>query len=311
MIKHYIGGVYKSVLYILDHKKYKNFLKKGLYKYVFPIHTPLFRPKEIDIIDKSFIEKIHIVGINLRAIDYKDSYSLNKFISNILMFKGEDNKFIYIEEVNSMDIQAIERIQFETSMEIPKGLDIKLYNIPLILKEISRIQKKDIGKEEVLIISSDRDNIIKTIDSISNVFNFISLIGLDKDEEDELCSEILKTRGLSIFQPKNLEKNLNRYNIIINLEEEFYIDKNQISQQAIIFDFSLKRIFNSLQNSLVINDINIDISELLKWENEFINSLVPSSLYEGLVDNNEGRFNQIYIKDSFYKVRKHKLFLNV
>src|SRR5699024_1305609 len=122
-----------------------------------------------------------------------------------------------------------ERIQFETSMEIPKGLDIKLYNIPLILKEISRIQKKDIGKEEVLIISSDRDNIIKTIDSISNVFNFISLIGLDKDEEDELCSEILKTRGLSIFQPKNLEKNLNRYNIIINLEEEFYIDKNQIS----------------------------------------------------------------------------------
>src|SRR5699024_3270699 len=158
----------------------------------------------------------------------KDSYSLNKFISNILMFKGEDNKFIYIEEVNSMDIQAIERIQFETSMEIPKGLDIKLYNIPLILKEIFRIQKKYIGKEKVLMISSDRDNIIKTIDYISNVFNFISLIGLDKEEEDELCSEILKTRGLSIFQPKNLEKNLNRYNIIINLEEEFYIDKNQI-----------------------------------------------------------------------------------
>src|SRR5699024_4321328 len=165
---------------------------------------PLFRPKEIDIIDKSFIEKIHIVGINLRAIDYKDPYTLNKFISNILMFKGEDNKSIYMEEVNSMDLQAIERIQFETSMEIPKGLDIKLYNIPLILKEIFRIEKKDIGKEEVLIISSDRDNIIKTIDSISNVFKFISLIGLDKEEEDELCSEILTTRGLSIFQPKNL-----------------------------------------------------------------------------------------------------------
>lgn len=127
------------MLYIIKPEKYKNYLEKGNYKYIFPLFTPMFKTKILEDIIIEDELKGKVVGVNLKSIDYKDTNSIKRFISNINKLKDENNKNIYIEGIEKWPFDIKKRIEDETDLIFPDELDLKLYNIKLILEEISKL----------------------------------------------------------------------------------------------------------------------------------------------------------------------------
>lgn len=277
------------MLYIIKPEKYKNYLEKGNYKYIFPLFTPMFKTKILEDIIIEDELKGKVVGVNLKSIDYKDTNSIKRFISNINKLKDENNKNIYIEGIEKWPFDIKKRIEDETDLIFPDELDLKLYNIKLILEEISKT-RSFLVEEEVLIICKDKELVSKIIGLIYEKFSFISILP-DIEGGETICEEVLNDTGLSVFIINDIDRSIKNYGIIINVEKDLHIDGKKVKRNSIVFDFSDKHEFRNVRDCVLIEDIIIkDIGDTTT---SLLSREFTSSLYENLTKDNRVRFNKV------------------
>lgn len=215
-------------------------------------------------------------------------------IDNINKIKNDNHKYIFLEELigNSLDIE--DEIERKTGLCFPDGKVLKIYNIKIILEKMLEF-RKNLREEEILIICKDENLTYEIIRLLHESFSFISILEKIRLEnikcEDLICENILKDMGLSIFRQKDLSKSIKKYGIIINMEKDIYIDKNNIKKEAIILDYSNGHIFRHTKNNVLIEDITINSRYK---ENSLISGELISSLHEKLNESSRESFHRIY-----------------
>lgn len=232
------------------------------------------------------------VGINTRDIDFKNDKNLDKYMNSILSLKGNCN-LIYMEDYN---LTLYKYIESSLNLNYPKGRNIRLYNIGMILNE-TLTSKKDKWRQEVLILCEEVDLAYEIIRLISYNFKFINLIGIARDKSEKLRDRIFEDMGISIFQTENI-KSISEYTgIIINFNEKLngdLIDElNRLNKDTIIIDFSMDKPLLVLKDFNIIIDISFNTSEDIILENPLISREIPSILYETLFENRIEKFDEI------------------
>lgn len=284
------GGDLIDLIYIIDPKKYREFLEKGFSKYLLKLLTPEYRPKNLhDIIIEDKIVG-HIYGINLKALNTSEGKSIEEYISKIEEVIEYDYSSIYIEEDLPLDIIKI----IENRLNVDKSdcMDIRLFNISYIIDALMSNKKPDIIKEEILIISNKKEEVLKIIDSLSNKLSFISVLGLDDIDGENVYEEILHNIGISIYFPQSKNISLKRYWLIINTLDDLSMEAIDIKNKAIIIDFSSTKPFKGA-NRYVIEDLSIDIRDLGLVDNPWIGKEVDLNLYGSLFGNECRKFCRI------------------
>ncbi|NLY46528.1 MAG: hypothetical protein GX053_11185 [Tissierella sp.] len=240
----------------------------------------------------------HIYGVNLSRLDYSDENDLNEYISRIKeIIDGDEYKYIYIEESLPLNIKKI--IADNLSINLSDSKDIKMDNIPYIIEALKSKLKRDIIKEEILIISNNKDEVLWIIDSISDGLNFLSVLGLNDSDGEDVYERVLDDIGISIYFPKAKSITLKRYGLIINTIDDISINLKDIKNNTFIIDFSQARPFAGV-NRYVIEDVSIDISDLAINDNLWIGKEVSSDLYKCLDDKDSRKFCRIYKSDNLF-----------
>lgn len=246
-----------------------------------------------------------IVGINLKPIDFREPKALREYLKNIIEINDGSYKRIFIEDINQGDVDIKEVIESETSLSFPTGKEIRYYNIPLIIRDVARIMKVDMSQQEVLLIVDKKEDALDIIDIVRNTFNFISLIGIRGEEAEELYEEVLDKTGISIFQPIDVEKTINNYEVIINQSEFINLNLDRIRKKSIIFDYSIYKPFKEAASQLVIYDVIISLRNLGIERNPWIEDKVCSEVYEGLFEDSRVEYCQISTETNFHHVEDY------
>lgn len=284
------------MLYIVNHEKYKSYLETTNYKHILNLFTPMFKMKVLGPLIIEGEAKGNIVGINLKSIDYENENHIEKVINYINKLKDEKTKEIYIEELGEDNLGIKGVIEKETGLSFPSELDLKLYNMRLILDKILKINSLLVEKE-VLIICKDRKLVCEIITMIYKDFPFISIVDEIQDQED-ICEEILSDTGLSISRVNDLNRMIQNYGIIINVEKSISISPESIKKSSIVFDFSKKGNFRTARGYILIEDISISDRDFKKPS--LLPSEIPSSLYRSLTGKEEIGFCRIYSRGKLY-----------
>lgn len=287
------------MLYIVDHLAYKSYLIKKPYNFIYKLYKPTFKPQILGPISESNEELGYIVGINLREINYRDDNLLRKYIENIKLLLNHKIKTLYIEDSHHMDLDRIKGIELETGLTIARGLTTKLENILPILEKIYGKRNESLENKEVLILCHDKDLARKTIRSIWDKLNFISLVNFHEpmmDVQEEIFEEI----GISLYQPSIDKINLKTYDIIINLYDGHVPNTSQARGSSVIFDFSMNKPFLELDMHFVIGDLNFRIDNEKQGINDLIPHIIPSALYEELIGRKDESFYQIFANNNFH-----------
>lgn len=266
---------------------------------------PKYKPMVLDDITIGNHVAGHIVGINLKDIDYSDSMELEKYIEQVLRIKDESHDKIFIEGFDKKDKYARAIIEDQTSLIFPNGDEIINYNIPIIIRDVFKEMKRDISKQEVLLMVDKKEEAIKLIDSIINDFNFISLIGMDEKEADLVYEEILDKTGVSIIQPLDLEKTIDNYNVLINKLENPTLNWGKLGRKTVVFDLSLSKKIKESCKYLAIHDVKLNSKDLDIKDNIWIKELISSDLYAGLAPSRLEKYSRILVGDNSYYIKDY------
>ncbi len=300
-----VGGDDISLLYIAGSTTYRSYIEDKPYRYLFKIFLPILRPR---ILDELVIQEKNIgdiAGINLRDISYEKEDYLGRYLEAILKVKREDHKYIFIEELEFSGGGIIKYIEDYTSLRFPTGKEIRLYNLPFIIEELGKNLHRNFQKEEILLISNNKEEIIDTIYSISHIFNFISIIGIDDEQGEEIYDIIFENTGLSIFQPKNVDNILKDYGVIVNLEDRLLFDEKNINRKTIIFDFSISRPLRTFEKNQIIYDIKLDTHRLGTLHGFKMDACISSRMYECIFGREMARCCGIVARDNFYNIDEY------
>lgn len=261
---------------------------------------PSYRPKVIDMIikDNNIIGKV--VGNNVKQVNLLDTKELNSYIEGILKIKSEEDTNLYIEDFNKFPVDILDILQERTGLIISSGNNIRMLNIPYIIKEVFRCLGRDHNSTDTLIISHSKDKLVETIKLLSDTINFFTVIGIDVSLKEQVYNEVLDCTGISIFQPNNIDKIIKNYGIIINYNDEIELEKKDIRNQSVIIDFSKSKPLKSLETTkkdiIYIEDINF------KFENnsDFMSNHISPNLLESFGEDGEKGFSQINTNNDFY-----------
>lgn len=287
------------LLYILSDKRYRNFIRSKGLKYLPNFLIPQYRAKIIDDLTKDNIKIGEIAGINLKPVSFLEERQLELYIKGILKIKSEVDSHIYIEEFDSIPLEVLSYIEDSTGLKFNTGDNIRIFNIPFIIKQVFSILDQDYNSKDTLIICSDRNTLKYSISILAELINFITVYGVDKSIKDEIYTEVFDTTGISIFQPNNLDKVIKNYGIIINFNDILDFNLSNIRNDALILDFSrkkpLKRLSSNKKN-IIIEEFGFEIGMKSPWIIEPLNS----SLLEGLDRQNQHLFSQVFTRNDFY-----------
>lgn len=224
---------------------------------------------------------------------------MEQYISNIKEVLDDEYNYIYIEE--SLPVNIKRTIADNLSIRLSDGYDVRLYNIPYIIEALKSKWKSDTIKKEILILSNNKDEAIGVIDSISNEFSFISVLGLNDSDGEDVYEKVLDDTGISVYFPKENNISLKKYGFIINTLDYVLINLKGIKNKAIIIDFSKTKPFSSV-NRYVIEDVSIDISEIGLIDNPWIGKEVSSDLFNCFSNRDYKSFSRIYKNDDLFTV---------
>ncbi|TJX15561.1 hypothetical protein E9840_01960 [Tissierella creatinini] len=262
---------------------------------------PRIKPVNLGILVKESGEVGKIVGVNTYPIGDLKGSNLDKVLNFLLNEISPNYNKIYFEDFKEFDQVYLDYILEATNLIMPSGKEIRIFNIPFIIKQVNEGLNKSINTSDTMIISQDKDIHFKIILQLMDKVSFFTCIGLDPSVCEEVYNEIFKSTGVSIFQPTNIEKVIKNYSIIINFSEEIEFDLEKIRNQALIIDFSKNKPFKVLENSkknvILIEDIRLKIHKFNDWIDEF----VSPELFEALGETHSV-FSQIYAKNHFYRV---------
>lgn len=258
-----------------------------------------YKAKKIGQILRSDYLVGHICGVNLQGLNYEDQEEMEDYISSIKDIIDDEYNYLYIEE--SLPLNIKRAIADSLSIDLCEGRDIRLYNISYIIKALKSQWKDDIIKKEILIVTSDKDEVLEIIYSICDEFSFISVLGLNNEDGEDVYEKVLDDLGISLYYPNRVNISLKRYGIIINLEDNALINLKEVKNKAIVMDFSEIKPFSKV-NRYVIEDISIDISDLGLDDNPWIGKEIGSDLFKSLSEGSYKRFNRIYKNDELLTI---------
>ncbi|WP_313757829.1 hypothetical protein [Tissierella sp.] len=253
-----------------------------------------------------------VAGINIKHIDFNDEYQFREYLNAIIRLKGDENyTSLFIEEYKNLSKDLIFHIEEFTNMKISDGENIKITNLPLIMREICNIMKSNLEEKEILVICDNKERMKAVIKGISKDIRFITAIGCEKDN-DEIYEYILEETGLSLFYSSNIKRILENYSIIINLIGNLQIDFSKVRKNCIIFDFGNGIHLNNKKTLPFIRDFAFDLNDLGIEENIWIENIVLSSLAESLIGGNIEGIRYLYCEDNYYSINDYvKSFINI
>ena len=265
---------------------------------------PRFKPKIIDYIINDNINIGKIVGVNLKTFDIMNLKHWDLFVEGILKLKSDEDTRIYVEDTNKLPPEFLKTIEESTGLIFSSGDNIRMQNIPDLIKNIYKYKSKDCNTVDTLIISANKEKIIDVIKLLIARINFFTVIGLEDSLKDEVYNEVFEYTGVSIFQPKNIDKIIKNYGTIINFNEEVNIEKRNIRNECVIIDFSktkpLKSLIDTNKNVFYVEDIYFKSN----LQNKMIDTYVNSDLYVSL-GNSEGTFDKIYVNGDLYTLSSY------
>jgi len=263
-----------------------------------------FRPKVIGEITKEDEVIGKVVGINIKPFNPSDSKQYESYIEAILKVKSEMDTKIYIEGAKDFPLEFFKAVEESTGLIFSSGDNIRILNIPLLIKEIYKCLSKDSNSADTLIICDNKEMLIEIITILSESINFFTIIGLAPSQMDELYDEVFESTGVSIFQPNSIEKIIKNYGTIINVNDKINFEMKEIRNQSVIIDFSRKKPFKYLENSkkniIYIEDVNFKVNSFNSW----IETYVQPELFESL-GGEKDRFSHIYTKNDYYLVEDY------
>lgn len=292
------------MIYLVNHNRYKEFFKTGFFKYMPDFLLPKYKARVLDNILKGEEVIGHILGINLKEVDLSIENNLDEYINNILSLKSEDDTLLYIEGLEDINVDILKEIETRTSMTIPTGESIWLYNVPIVMNQLLKGLNEDSFEEEVLIICGQLEKSLDLIRTLSKDLRFISIIGNDGVILEQIYETILEDTGISLFQPVNIVNSIKNYSIIINLSEDVFTNLKNIRRKATIFDCSISKhltdLVNSSKNNIIIDSISINISDTDILTGRWIENEVSPKLYELLMADEPKEFYRILWKKQYY-----------
>lgn len=246
-----------------------------------------------------------IVGINLKPFDPKYKSNLDIYLMGIKEVKDEDDTKLFIEEQENFDVEVLNYIREFTGMEIFDGENIKIINLPSVLREIFALLGEDIQEKEILIVCDDKDKAKKTVKMIAKDFRFITITGYGQEKHEEIYEYILEETGLSLFYTSNIDKILDNYSIIINLMDNVDIDFSKSKRNCIVFNFARGNFSSNIKRPPYIEDFAFDLKDLSINSNGWLNDKVPSSLFESLLENKTKNIKNIRAGNDYYSIKDY------
>lgn len=263
---------------------------------------PKYKPQ---ILDEIYLneKKIGVVlGINLKAMDFNKEEEINSFIMNIQKINKERISTIYIEGCDKFSKDIIDKIESTLDVKFASGNKIRTHNFKNFLKGLPSLLNNELSRNDLLILSSDKNKLIDIIKSLPQGLNCIANLGI---KEDNLYEDILNETGVSIYEPYKIDKAIKNFHIIINYSEEVLFDISKIKSRAIILDFSkgkpLEPVRKLNKNIIYIDDFIYHSKLNSKW----IDSSIDSRLYETIYPDRVERFHQIYADGSSWFLEEY------
>ena len=288
------------LVYVLNSERYCKVFKANNLKFIPNFLLPRYRPKVIDMIvkDDNIVGKI--VGNNLKPVNLQDIKELNLFIEGIIKIKSDEDTNLYIQDIDNIPLHILDIIQDRTGLTFSSGDNSRMLNIPSIIKEVCRCLGRDNNSTDTLLISDNKVKLVDTIKLLSDTINFFTVVGIDASIKEQVYDEVLDLTGISIFQPKSIDKIIKNYGIIINYIDDLKLEMKDIRNQAVIIDFSNEKPFKILEGTkkeiIYIEDINF------KYEinNDFIGNYISPDLLVGFGEGDKNIFSQIKTNNDFY-----------
>lgn len=264
-----------SFLYIIHKDKYLKEYKTGFRKYLGSFLIPKLKPKIIDTIEIE--DKIvgKIAGINLKDIDLQNKDDINEYLKSIKSIIDSDFNNLYIEGQEEMGEELIKYIGKELHLSIDTGYSNKIRYLPEMIVNIFKVLKEEPSQKELLIVGEDSKTIKQFAVNISNQFKFISIYGVDED--DDVYDFILENTGVSAFFPTDLNKVIKNYSVIINLSDYIFDSSyyEKTKRSTIVFDFG-----NTNKQFSTIQDFGYKIKNLKMKQTPYLSKVINSSLCE-------------------------------
>ncbi|WFA07714.1 hypothetical protein [Tissierella sp. Yu-01] len=286
-------------LYILDCGNYKNHIKTHWVKFVPDFFLPRFKPSVLEEIIRDGDTVGKVVGINIKEFDYSNDNECQLFIDGIKKLKGPDDTNIYIEDSRKYPIEFLKKINELTELKFSSGYNIRILNLPILLRQVYKSLGREINCTDTLIISDERKIVLDIIKVLTEEINFFTVYGIEPTLKDEFYEEVLESTGISIFQPKKIDKVIKNYGTVINFSNKIDVDNFDFRNQSVIIDFSVEKPLKSMQkkkkNILYIQDIILESNLTSKWVSEYVNPELFVS-----INGIETTFSQIYTNNNFY-----------
>lgn len=298
-----------GLLYIINHKRYLEHYKKGFIKHIPEFFLPKIKSKIIDDIIQEDNIIGRIAGVNIKPIEFNNEKELEEYIIGIRDVRTENCTSLYIEEYKDITDKAINYIENSLNMKIYKGDSTRIIQIPIVIKEIYKLLGENLQEKEVLVLCKDKEISKKIIKEISKDIRFITCIGCNKEDEEEIYEHILEETGLSLFYSSNIGKILENYSIIINLMDDFNLNTSRIKRNCIIFDYSnrysLKNKESKLNISNRIEDFVFNLKSIGIKETKWIDNKAHSDLYESLNQSDNQKISYLYSGNDYYTVENY------
>lgn len=243
---------------------------------------PSIKPKVIQYIQREETGGIIVTGINVKAIDFDNNAQLDKYLEGIKEIITEEVSGIYIEGQEGLNGDILKYIEETINIKMFYGEDIKIKFLPIILKKTYRILKDNLEEKEILILDDNKERIKKTIKEISKYLGYISVIGLDRDQQDDLYDYILEETGISIFYPLNVDKIAGNYSIVVNFLDDVDYIFNKLRRNSLVFDFSNIEHESINNRPPYIQDFYFIFEGIEVEGRKIVNTKISSSLFEAL-----------------------------
>lgn len=295
------------MLYIISNLKYLEYCRNGLIKYLPYRFLPNFSPRIIDSITRKGDIIGKIAGINRKPIDFNCDQALEEYIMSIKKIDIGNFRNLYLEEVDYIPKVAIGYMESSLGLKVSSSNHIRIEHIPLVVKKIYSQLNSDLKNKEVLVISRDKEIMKNIIKGISKDFKFITVPGSNPIDNEHVYDFILAETGLSLFHSSDINKILNKYNIIINLDDDFKLDTSKIRRNALFFDFTQGSLLNFKENNKFhrIKDFGFKLGDLDLDDNKWLEKDIDSNLY-GLLDGKlPGDVEYLYLEKNCYTIKDY------
>lgn len=245
----------------------------------------------------------------MKAIDYSCQEELEKYIKGIKGLDLERFNRLYLEEHRHIPKETIEYMEKKLGMKILSNEEVKINHIPLVIKNIYNLLYEDSNNKEVLFICRNKEISKKAIKEITRVSKFITMLGSNLEESEEVYQYILEETGLSLFTSTNIDEILGRYSVIINFDEDFKLESSKIKKNAIVFDLNKKSNLEDEKNKnsrlYKIKDFGFDLKELGISSNEWLSPRVDLELYDLINGERPGQVKYLYIENNWYSIKDY------